>query len=114
MIRQHALPGDLWLVTVDGRLDQNVTPALEDTFNELIDAGHTKLIVDLSGATYINSGGLRCLVAAWRRARQHGGDVYLCGLRSRVDEVFSMVGFDKVFKVYPSQAEATAAWQEAV
>lgn len=114
MIRHHALPGDLWLVTVDGRIDQNVTPDLEETFNELFEAGHTKLIVDLSGATYINSGGLRCLVAAWRRARQRGGDVYLCGLRSRVNEVFSMVGFDKVFKVYPGRAEATAAWQEAV
>jgi anti-sigma B factor antagonist len=114
MIRHEALPGDLWLVTVDGRLDQNVTPDLEDTFAELFEAGHYRLIVDLSEATYINSGGLRCLVAAWRRARQHGGDVYLCGLRSRVHDVFSMVGFDKVFKVYPGRADATAAWQQAV
>lgn len=114
MIRHQALPGDLWLVAVDGRLDQNVTPALDETFNELFEANHHKLIVDLSGATYINSGGLRCLVAAWRKARQQGGDVYLCGLHARVDEVFTMVGFDKVFKVYPSQAKAQEAWREAV
>jgi anti-anti-sigma factor len=114
MIRHDSLPGDLWLISIDGRLDQNVTPALDETFNELFEAGRNRLIVDLSGATYINSGGLRCLVAAWRRARQRGGDVYLCGLRARVHEVFSMVGFDKVFKVYPGRAEATAAWQEAV
>jgi anti-sigma B factor antagonist len=112
-IRQQRLPGDLWLVSVDGRLDQNVTPGLEETLNELLSAGHDRLIVDLSEATYINSGGLRCLVAAWRKARQQNGDVYLCGLRARVNEVFSMVGFDKVFSIYPTQHEAAAAWQEA-
>jgi anti-sigma B factor antagonist len=112
-IRQQSLPGDLWLVTVNGRLDQNITPALEETLNELLNTGHHRLIIDLSEATYINSGGLRCLVAAWRKARQQGGDVYLCGLRARVAEVFSMVGFDKVFSVYPTRREAASAWQEA-
>jgi anti-sigma B factor antagonist len=112
-IRQQSLPGDLWLVTVNGRLDQNITPALEEALNELLHAGSNRLIIDLSEATYINSGGLRCLVAAWRKARQQGGDVYLCGLRARVAEVFSMVGFDKVFSVYPTRREAASAWQEA-
>lgn len=112
-IRQQPLHDGLWLVSVTGRLDQNATPALEETLNELLGAGHHRLIVDLSEATYINSGGLRCLVAAWRKARQQGGDVFLCGLRARVNEVFSMVGFDKVFSIYPTQREAAAAWQEA-
>ncbi len=112
-VRQQSLPGDLWLVSVSGRLDQNMTPALEQTLGELLDDGHNRLIVDLGEADYINSGGLRCLVAAWRKARQQGGDLFLCGLRARVAEVVSMVGFDKVFSVFSTADEAATAWREA-
>jgi anti-anti-sigma factor len=60
---------------------------------------------------YINSGGLRCLVTAWRRARQAQGDLLLCGLNQRLNEVFTMVGFDKVFGIYSSCEAAVQALQ---
>ncbi len=86
---------------ISGRLDQTQTPQLEETLNNLLTAGHYDLLVDLTAVTYINSGGLRCLVSAWRKARQQGGDLVLCGLNDRLQEIFGMVGFDKVFSIYP-------------
>jgi anti-sigma B factor antagonist len=112
-IWQQELTDDTWLVGVSGRLDQHQTPDLESLFDSiLLEERGPRLIVDLSEVTYINSGGLRCLVTAWRRARREGGDVALTGLKSRVQEVFSMVGFDKVFTIYPSRKSALQAWQE--
>lgn len=102
-------PPGTWLVGVRGRLDQQLNPQLESTLNQLLDAGHARIIVNLADATYINSGGLRVLVSAWRRARQQQGNVLLCGLNNRLQEIFSMVGFDKVFKIYPSQGDAEQA-----
>jgi anti-sigma B factor antagonist len=90
----------LCLVGVRGRLDHTLTPQLEKELNQLIDEGHTRLIVDLTEVQYINSGGLRCLVSAWRSARQQQGNVTLCGLNNRLQEVFGMVGFDKVFQIF--------------
>lgn len=110
-IWQQQLSGGVHLVGVSGRLDQTQTPDLEEQFDELLAAGHHRIVVDMSDVTYINSGGLRCLVTAWRRAKKRGGNVVLTGLKERVDEVFSMVGFDKVFDVYPTQAAAEAAWR---
>lgn len=110
-IWNQALANDTWLVGVSGRLDQNQTPDLEAEFNTLLEAGHNRIIVDLSEVHYINSGGLRCLVTAWRKARKQGGNVLLTGLRARVQEVFSMVGFDKVFDVYPNRQVALEVWQ---
>lgn len=98
-----------WLVGVRGRLDQDLTPALEAELRRLLDEGHSRLIVELSQATYINSGGLRALVAAWRKARQQGGDLVLCGLTPRLAEIIGMVGFDKVFKIFPDRAAAEQA-----
>jgi anti-sigma B factor antagonist len=110
-IAQRELTDGVWLVSVDGRLDHTQTPALENTLNALIDEGHHRLIVDLSELTYINSGGLRCLVTAWRKAKKEEGNLLLSGLRARVLEVFSMVGFDKVFDVYPTREAAQQVWQ---
>lgn len=96
-------------VQVQGRLDQNLNPKLEEELNSQLQSGHVRLIVDLTNTSYINSGGLRCLVSAWRQARQQNGNLVLCGLNGRLQEIFSMVGFDKVFKIYPT---STVARQE--
>lgn len=103
---------ETWLVTVSGRLDQTLTPDLEAQLEALLQEGHNRIVIDLTDVTYINSGGLRCLVTAWRKAKKDGGNVVLTGLRSRVHEVFTMVGFDKVFDVYPNRALAVQAWQD--
>lgn len=103
----------IWLVGVTGRLEQTQTPQLEDTLTRLLQEGKNRLIIDLAEATYINSGGLRCLVTAWRQAKEQGGNLYLCCLAPRVREVFNMVGFDRVFQIFPDQEEAIRAWQQA-
>lgn len=104
---QEKLPhGETWLIGVNGRLDQSLNPKLEETLNDLLDNGHHDLIVDLTHTTYINSGGLRCLVSAWRRAKAAQGSLSLCGLNERLQEIFTMVGFDKVFTIHEDCAGA--------
>ncbi len=95
-----------WLVGVSGRLDQSQDQLLEQELQGLLDEGHYRLIVDLSQVTYVNSGGLRCLVTIWRQARQQGGNIVLCGLSAHIARVFSIVGFDKVFLIFPDRAAA--------
>lgn len=112
-IWQEKLGESSWLVGVRGRLDQNLTPALDEQFDELLAQGHHRIVVDLSKVTYVNSGGLRCLVTAWRKAKKAGGNVVLTGLNDRVEEVFTMVGFDKVFEIFPNRQLAQKKWQKA-
>lgn len=97
-----------YVVQISGRLDQTLNTTLETEIAGLLDAGSVDLIFDLSETSYINSGGLRTLVSAWRRARLAGGSVAICGLNSRLDEIFKMVGFDKVFDVFPDCRAARA------
>ncbi len=78
----------------------------------LLQQESTRLIVDLEDVSYINSGGLRCLVSAWRKARLQDGNLVLCSLNTRLQEIFSMVGFDKVFKIYSSSETAQQALSE--
>jgi anti-anti-sigma factor len=101
-----------WLVGVNGRLDQSLISQLEETLNELLENGHNNLLVDLTQTTYINSGGLRCLVSAWRRAKALEGTLSLCGLNQRLQEIFAMVGFDQVFVIYTDCAGAPAVGRQ--
>ncbi len=103
---------ETWLIGVNGRLDQSLNLKLEETLNDLLDNGHHHLIVDLTHTTYINSGGLRCLVSAWRRAKATQGTLMLCGLNSRLQEIFAMVGFDKVFTIHDDCAQARTLAQQ--
>lgn len=100
---------NVWLIAARGRLDQELTPALEESLNQMLAKGVYFLLVDMQEISYINSGGLRCLVSAWRKARQQNGDLVLSGLNDRLQEIFAMVGFDKVFQIYPSRAEGQTA-----
>lgn len=109
-IREERVSDNCWVVLVDGRLDQSQNGALHASLNRLLEDGQNNLIVDLSETTYINSGGLRCLVTAWRLAKQQDGDLFLSGLNDRLNEVFEMVGFDQVFKIFPTYTEAQTAF----
>jgi len=110
-IWQEKISDDARMVGVNGRLDQNLTPALEAELLKLLAQGYHHLVVNLHDVTYINSGGLRCLVTAWRQAHQHGGDLKLCGLTERVAKIFSMVGFDRVFQIFEDCEAARQAIQ---
>jgi anti-sigma B factor antagonist len=105
-IWDESLDDGIWLIGVSGRLDQSQTAELETTLQHLLEEGHERLVIDLSEVTYVNSGGLRCLVTIWRQARERGGNVVLCGLSERIAQIFEIVGFHKVFEIYPSQTAA--------
>ena len=105
-IRDESAAGQSWLVVVSGRLDQSQDHLLEKELQRLLDQGHHQLIIDLSRVTYVNSGGLRCLVTIWRQARQIGGNVALCGLDDSIARVFTIAGFDKIFVIYANQSDA--------
>jgi anti-sigma B factor antagonist len=105
-IAQRQLAKDLWLVEAQGRFDRSQTPEFEKTLLHLLDEQHYNIIVDFSQATYINSGGLRCLLTCCRLSRNLGGDIVLSGLEARIAEIFSMVGLDQVFAIYATPEEA--------
>ncbi len=102
------LQDGIWVVMPSGRLDSTTARLLDAALIEQLDASHTRLVVDLSGVTYISSSGLKVIVSAWRKAQKLGGSVLLSGLTPRVREVFEISGFDTLFTMTASVEEAAA------
>jgi anti-sigma B factor antagonist len=105
-IAQLQLAPTLWLIEVEGRLDQSQTPELETILRQVQADQQYNIIVDFNQATYINSGGLRSLLTSCRLSRNQGGDVVLCSVKARIAEVFDMVGLNQVFAIYTTREEA--------
>ncbi len=101
----------IWTLAPHGRLDLPAARAMEDALNDLADAGHARVIVDFSDVVYVASAGLKVLLAALRRARLLQGDVRLSAMSDHVREVFEMAGFDQVFAIHPTAADAVASFK---
>jgi anti-anti-sigma factor len=102
-----ALEDEIWQISPIGRMDSNTAPDFAVLLDAQLNAEHRRLIVDMSGISYISTSGLKVLVNAWRRAREEaGGNVVLVGLNSYIFEVFETVGFDQVFDIFDTVSEA--------
>jgi len=90
--------------------DLDMASASQMKLQDHLDAGRTRLVLDLGDVSYIDSAGLGEVVRAMKRAREVGGDLRLCGLRGDVLRIFEITGLGKAISVYPTREEAVASW----
>ncbi len=108
---QEKIQDGIVILHVDEQVDSATSPALGDRLTQLIKEGHARLVLDLSDVPYISSAGLRVLSIALKAARasDEEGDLCLTGLSKTVAHAFRISGFDQVFHIYDTVAEAIAA-----
>jgi anti-anti-sigma factor len=66
------LVGTVPVIRVDGDLDRLNAPALERVFRVHVSAGNHRMILDLSGCRYIDSGGLAAILSTVGELRDDG------------------------------------------
>lgn len=96
-------------VIPSGRIDSNTSSFLEQTFNYQVKDSTEYVLVNMQQVSYISTSGLKVLVNAWRRVRDHNGELVLFGMTAHVFEAFEIVGFDQIFEIYDSIDEARQA-----
>jgi len=97
----------LTILTPRGRLDADGARPLQAELEQHLANGRVTLLVDFAHTRYISSNGLRVLLAAQKRAQKQGGAVKLCGLSPRLQEIFEMAGFDRVFEIFLTREQAS-------
>lgn len=86
------------LLTVEGRIDATTAPTLGGALRDPAGTGTGPLAVDLAGADYLSSAGLRVLLAAFKAVTGRGGEFALVGPRDTVREVLEVSGFLKIMR----------------
>lgn len=84
--------------------------ALRDTLKNLL-TSTKQLVLNLSGVSYIDSGGLGTLVGVYSSARASGADIKLTGLGQRLRDVLAITKLATVFEVYDTEQQAVAAFK---
>jgi anti-anti-sigma factor len=120
------------VVGLNGELDASTYEHLIEDVRGLYDAGTRKLVLDLSGLTYMASSGLIALHSivqvmhgeqppdiegGWSAFHALGNavdggrqeDVLLAGEQPAVTRVLQRTGLDQLFSSYPDRASAIAA-----
>jgi anti-sigma B factor antagonist len=69
-----------------------------------------QVVLNLSGVSYIDSGGLGTLVGVYSSARAAGADIKLTGLGQRLRDVLQITKLVTVFEVYDTEQEAIATF----
>lgn len=88
------------VVSPQGRVDAYSTPALRKELEQLLDAGVTRYVIDLSNVPFMDSAGMAALVSLLKRARQAGGDVKLVWPEQEgVQRILRLTKFDRVFGI---------------
>lgn len=78
--------------------------------DELLKKDQTRILVDLSEVTRIDSAGIGMMAAKVKFARDKGGDVRLLRLTSRTQHLVSMLKLTMVFETYDDEALALQAF----
>jgi anti-sigma B factor antagonist len=110
---QSAHGAGIALFHLKGHLDAQTVRGLEGRFEEQISAARVRWIVDLAELEYISSAGLGSFIGVLSDLRGRGGDIFFVGLTPKLEKIFKMLGFTRIFKVFASEAEAARAFQGA-
>lgn len=100
--------GDFTVIRLVGDVDVSAAGRLRDALSRLITEPAEKVLVDLTEVPFIDSTGLGVLVARLKQQRLEGGDVALVIPSERLLRNFRITGLDRVFRIYPTIAEAVA------
>ena len=79
---------------------------LRDRVHELLDAGKSKILLNLQGVTYMDSAGIGELVACYKRAREKGGSVRLLNPSGKVSDLLQLTKLEQVFDTFRDESEA--------
>jgi anti-sigma B factor antagonist len=75
-------------------------------------AQNKKLVLNLGGVSYIDSGGLGILVSLYTSARAAGGNIKLANLTQRVGDLLQITKLLTVFEVYDGEQKAIDSFKQ--
>jgi anti-sigma B factor antagonist len=87
---------------------------LRDKVTSVVFQGNSKVLLNLAGVPYIDSGGLGELVRCSMAAKKANGSVKVIGLTSKVVDLLTITKLIAVFDTYDTEPQALDSFMTAV
>lgn len=99
------------LISVKGRVDSATSPKLTEALDALLNDGHYKIVLDLSGVEYMSSAGFRAMLAALKSCKRYNrGDLYLANVPKQIHDSLDLTGMTSLFKSFPDVTAAVGSF----
>ena len=96
-----------------GELNINTAPDLRHLLVKHVKAKQPRLILDLSGLSFMDTSGLATLIEAHLTSEKQAGMLALFGLQAHILEVFEITRVINLFSVFDTQEQALEALKAA-
>lgn len=101
--------GNILIVTpIEKRIDASVATEFKGRMVDWINAGNTRIVLDLSNVDFIDSSGLGAIVSILKTIGNNG-DLVISGIKETVMGLFHLTRMNRVFQIFPSREEAIRA-----
>ena len=98
--------GSDWVsLSISGEIDLATVDQLEQDLKDCQESGSGNLVVDLTGADFMDSSGLRCLVMADRAFRDAGRRFALVVSNGPISRLIELSGVEATIEVVSSHEE---------
>jgi len=99
------------IIKLDGKITIGAgDQQLRDVISNALAAGKTKILLDMSGVTTIDSSGIGELVGSFTTVTNRGGKLKLLHLPAKLNELLHVTQLITVFEVYENEPEAVASF----
>ena len=106
---EHRQVDGVTVALISGRLDSAVADDVTAQLDRLVNAGATRLVVNLKDVSYISSAGLRSIFVAAKLTRSLNGDMRLCEPNPLVSKILDASGFANLIKIDTEERQSLEA-----
>jgi anti-sigma B factor antagonist len=106
--------GNVRVLDIEGPITQGPSDVLTDKIRSLLQQGEKRLVVNLAGVAYMDSGGLGALVQAYATTAKQGGSLKLQHLTRKIHDLLVITKLITVFDCFDSEETAVASFAQVV
>jgi anti-sigma B factor antagonist len=108
-LSDEAIDDETHLVRARGELDLYAAPEFKRRLADAIEAGKTRIAVDLTDAAFMDSTALGVLLGTLKRLRVRDGALAVASEQPTILRILGLTGMDQVLDLHATVDEALAA-----
>ena len=111
-IKQNQV-GDVMVLSLSGKIMGGPDHEnFQGEIKELIAGGQVDVLLNMSKVSWVNSTGLGILVSAFHTLKKNGGQLKICSVSDRIDNILNVTQLKLVFETFPTCDEALASFAQ--
>jgi len=93
-----------------GHIDTDTFSILKDEIKNTIKSDQVKVIIDMSGVTFISSAGWGTITGSIQSAKQAGGNIKIAGMLDEAKNVYELIELNELVDAYNTVDEALSSF----